>query len=136
MLGSADMIRYIQRDEEGTHLELFAHCFMTLQIERPELFDMQFYKDVAGLVDAAVELESTWGAHIIEGGVLGLTPAIINDYVKYRADYCLAKIGIAPMYGVKNPVAWVEKFSRINATETNFFEGKPASYQVGGQLAW
>lgn len=136
MLGSADMIRYIQRDEEGTHLELFVGMYNTLKAERPELFDAKFYEEVAELVNAAVELESTWGEHIIEGGVLGLTPSIIKDYVKYRANYCLAKLGLPAQYDVKNPVPWVEKFSHVNGTETNFFEGKPVAYQVGGTLEW
>ena len=135
MLGSTDQIRFIQRDEE-THLELFTYCYKTQQIERPELFDAKFYNEVDELMHAAMELESTWGAHIIEGGVLGLTPGIIKDYVKWLVDARRAKIGLPPLYGVKNPVEWVSKFSRINGTETNFFEGKPAAYQKGGTLSW
>ncbi len=135
MLGSADMIRLIQRDEE-VHLHLFVNMFKTLQQERPELFTTAFYQKVAVLFDEAVKLESSWGSYIIEGGVLGLTPQIISDYIKSLADDRLAMIGMPVMYAVKNPVPWVEKFSKVNGVEANFFESRVTSYSVGGQLKW
>lgn len=136
MLGSADMIRLIQRDEE-VHLQLFVRMFKTLQQERPELFTAEFYRKAAVLFDEAVKLESAWGAHIIEGGVLGLTPQIMNDYIRHLANERCAMIDMPSLYpGVKNPVAWVEQFSKVNGLETNFFEGKVTSYSVGGQLKW
>lgn len=136
MLGSADMIRYIQRDEQGTHLMLFAFILKAMFSENPEIFDDAFWKEVTELVDIAVELESSWGAHMIEGGVLGLTPGIFRDYAKHRANQSLALIGRPKQYDVKDPVPWVVNFSQPNQTETNFFEGKPVGYQVGGQLQW
>lgn len=134
MLGTADMIRFIQRDEV-VHLNLFVLIFKTLQEERPELFDAELYDDIKVLFEGAVELESSWGRHIIEGGVLGLTDGIVGDYIKYRADVCLGMMGLNPMYGVKSPVAWVEKFSEINGNESNFFEAKVSAYSKG-TLAW
>lgn len=137
MLGSADMIRFIQRDEEGTHLELFVKMFQTLQQERPELFDAEFWAEARVLFGEAAELESNWGKHIIRGGVLGITDAIIDEYIRYLTNERAAMIGIAPIYpGAKNPVAWVKGFSAINGTESNFFEGKVSSYSVGGALKW
>lgn len=136
MLGSTDNIRLIQRDEV-VHLNFFILMLQTLQQERPELFDASFWEDAKELFRAAVELETTWGKHIISGGVLGLTDRIIEDYIKHLANERVAMIGLEPLYpGVKNPVEWVEKFSSPNGTETNFFEGKITSYAVGGSLEW
>lgn len=135
MLGSADMIRFIQRDEGGTHLLLFVNMFKTLQMERPDLFDAQFYADAKKLFADAVELETAWGQYIIKGGILGLTDQIIHDYIRHLANERMEMIGMGPMYDVKNPVAWVEAFSSINGEESNFFEAKVKAYQKG-TLAW
>lgn len=136
MLGSAKMVRLINRDEEGPHLQLFVNMYKTLQIENPDIFDDVFDKDVIELVKASVELETTWGKHIISEGVLGLTDAIFDDYIKFLADKRLAMIGISPIYGVKNPIPWIEKFSTVGGEDSNFFESKVSSYQVGGTLEW
>lgn len=136
MLGSAKMVRYINRDEGEPHLQLFVNMYKTLEIENPEIFDHDFKADVIKLVRAAVELETTWGKHIIADGVLGLTDAIIDDYIRYLADTRLVMIGFMPIYGVKNPIAWIEKYSNVNGEESNFFESRVSSYQVGGVLEW
>lgn len=134
MLGSADMIRLIERDEQ-VHLQLFVHMFKTLQQENPEIFTAKFYQNVAVLFDEAVKLETRWGQYIIEGGVLGLTNPIITDYIRWLADQRLALIDLPALYGVKNPVPWVEKFSKVNDLQQNFFESKPVAYSLG-TLDW
>ncbi|MPQ56358.1 ribonucleotide-diphosphate reductase subunit beta [Duganella sp. FT27W] len=135
MLKSADHIKYIQRDEE-THLEFFCRMYETLQQENPEIFTPEFYAAARKLMMAAVELEISWGKHTIEGGVLGLTDAIVELRIKHLANVRAARLGWEPLYpGVKNPTPWVEKFSAVNGSEVNFFEGKPTDYQAGG-LEW
>lgn len=137
MTGSADMIRYIQRDEQGTHLELFTRMFETMRVENPEVFDAEFWEDAKKILRSAVELEASWGRYIIEGGVLGVTDAIVDAYMQHLGNKRAALIGLGELYpGVKNPVEWVDKFSAIKGVETNFFEGKVTSYAVGGTLAW
>ena len=135
MLGSDNMIKFIQKDEV-CHLHFFAAIFKALKQERPELFDDQFYKDATELFKTAAELETKWGQYIIKGGVLGLTDQIVADYIKVRANTCAGLIGMEPIYpGVKHPCEWVEDFAKINGRETNFFEDKVSSYQVGA-LEW
>lgn len=135
MLRSADQIKYIQRDEE-THLEVFIHMWNTLQQERPEIFTPAFYEKAMKLIRDAVALEASWGKYIIEGGVLGVTDAIVDQRIQFLANDRCGRLGLpAPYPGVKNPTPWVEKFSAVNGVETNFFEGKPTDYQAGG-LEW
>jgi ribonucleoside-diphosphate reductase beta chain len=134
MLNSADQIRYIQRDEQ-THLELFSCMYDTLKIENPEIFDARFYEEVAALVHSAVQLESEWGAYIIRGGVMGVTPPISKQYIQSIADKRLARIGITAMYGTKDPIGWVESFSSVKGEKANFFETKVKGYQIGS-LSW
>lgn len=137
MLGSADQIAYIQRDEL-THLELFVHQYHTLQNENPEIFTPDFYAKARRLVTDGVELETSWGQYIISGGVLGVTDVIVADYIKHLANERVAKLGWLPLYPEvkKNPIGWVDKISAVNGKETNFFEGKPTDYQAGGSLEW
>lgn len=136
MLKSADQIKYIQRDEL-THLEFFVHIYFTLQVENPQIFTREFYEKARQLVRDSVELEISWGKYIIDGGVLGVTDAIVEDRIKFLANDRVARLGWEPLYpGVKNPVPWVDKFSAINGVESNFFEAKPTDYQAGGGLEW
>lgn len=136
MIGSADQIRYINRDEGGTHLELFTNMHHTFRQENPDIYDAQFYADAEKMFREAVELEIAWGKHIIQGGILGLTDEVIEGYIKYLANKRAALIGLKPLYpGVKNPVPWVEKFSQVNGVRANQFERKVTDYAVGS-LQW
>lgn len=137
MLGSCDMIRYIQRDEEQSHLTLFKNMLDTLMQEHPEVFDASFWAEADQMFRDAVELESNWGKYIISGGVLGVTPQIIEDYIKSLANERADFIGMPRPYpGVVNPLPWVKEFSNPNGVESNFFETKVTSYAVGGTLDW
>lgn len=137
MQGSADMIRFIQRDEE-VHMNFFLKIFETLKIENPEIFhDPAFYADCIALIKNAVALETMWGKHIISGGILGLSDAIIEQYVQWLANDRAVRLGMSPIYpGITNPVPWVIEFSQPNRQEVNFFEGKVSDYQVAGSLEW
>jgi len=131
---SADQIKYIQRDEL-THLDFFVHMYHTLRVENPGIFTKSFFDKARAMLIAAVNLETTWGKHSIEGGVVGLTDQIVDQRIQFLANERVKMIGWEPLYpGVKNPTPWVESFSAVNGVETNFFEGKPTDYQAGGAL--
>jgi ribonucleoside-diphosphate reductase beta chain len=126
--GMVDFIKYIQRDEV-THLELFQLTYMSLRQERPELFTQELADECRDLFRKAAELEASWGHYLIEGGVLGLTNQIITDYVQWLAEQRAAAIGLGGIFPtVKNPVTWVNDYSKINNGQSNFFEAKPQTY--------
>ncbi|MDD5373505.1 MAG: ribonucleotide-diphosphate reductase subunit beta [Sulfurimonas sp.] len=130
MLGSAQMIRFIQRDEV-THLVLFQNLINSLRKERPDLFSEQLKEEVIAMFKEAVELEVAWGKYITQGQILGLTDAIIEQYIQYLADDRLSSVGFAKLYNVTNPIKWVDDFSKFNDQKTNFFEGTVANYSKG-----
>ena len=136
MKNSAKMIQLIQRDEEQTHLPIFLNMWKTLQAERPELFTTELIAECKELIHLAAQHEIVWGKYIISEGVMGLTDQIITEFVESLADKRLDAMDLAPMYGTKNPVPWFDEASSINGGETNFFEGKNASYTAGGSLEW
>ncbi len=130
MLGSAQMIRFIQRDEV-THLVLFQNLINSLRKERPDLFTEKLKEEVVEMFKEAVALEVAWGKYITGGQILGLTDAIIEQYIQYLADDRLTSVGFAKLYNVTNPIKWVDDFSKFNDQKTNFFEGTVANYSKG-----
>ncbi len=131
MLGSAQMIRLIQRDEV-THLLLFQNMINATKKERPELFTKKLIDEVYHMFEEATKLEISWGQYITNGQILGLTNDIIDEYIKYLANNRLKAVGMKPLYeNVKNPIKWVDSFSKFNEQKTNFFEGNVANYSKG-----
>ncbi len=130
MLGSAQMIRFIQRDEV-THLVLFQNLINTLRKERPDLFTDKLKADVIEMFEKAVDLESQWGKYITQGQILGLTDDIVEQYIKYLADDRLTSVGYEKLYNVSNPIKWVDDFAKFNDQKTNFFEGTVTNYSKG-----
>jgi ribonucleoside-diphosphate reductase beta chain len=130
MLGSAQMIRFIQRDEI-THLLIFQNMINVTKRERPELFSVDLLEEVYQMFRDAVELEVTWGQYITEGQILGLTDEIIDQYIKYLADQRLHAVGLDKLYNVTHPIKWVDNFSKFNDQKTNFFEGNVTNYSKG-----
>ncbi|CAA6806652.1 MAG: Ribonucleotide reductase of class Ia (aerobic), beta subunit (EC [uncultured Campylobacterales bacterium] len=130
MLGSAQMIRFIQRDEI-THLSLFQNMINTLRKERPELFTQELIDDVYKMFDEAVKLEVEWGKYITSNQILGLTGDIIEQYIKHLADKRLRAVGMNKLYNVEHPIKWVDNFAKFNDQKTNFFEGNVTNYSKG-----
>ncbi|MFP6082274.1 ribonucleotide-diphosphate reductase subunit beta [Helicobacter pylori] len=130
MLGSAQMIRFIQRDEV-THLILFQNMINALRNEREDLFTPKLINEVIGMFKKAVEIEALWGDYITQGKILGLTSSLIEQYIQFLADSRLSKVGIAKVYGVQHPIKWVESFSSFNEQRSNFFEARVSNYAKG-----
>ncbi|TLD84485.1 ribonucleotide-diphosphate reductase subunit beta [Helicobacter sp. MIT 11-5569] len=130
MLGSAQMIRFIQRDEV-THLLLFQNMINSLKKEMPHLFTKDLLEEVVEMFREAVKIESSWGDYITQGQILGLTSEIIHEYIRYLADDRLKRVGLPPLFNAKHPIKWVDSFSSFNEQKTNFFEGNVTNYAKG-----
>ncbi len=130
MLGSAQMIRFIQRDEV-THLVLFKNMINSLKRERPELFTQELYDEVYDMFKKAVELEVRWGQYITQSQILGLTDDIVRQYIQYLADDRLVSVGMQKLYNSEHPIKWVDDFAKFNDQKTNFFEGTVTNYSKG-----
>ena len=85
MLGSSQMIKFIQRDEV-THLLLFQHLINSTKKERPELFTDELEEEVRTMFRKAVDLEASWGDYITQGQILGFTKDIITCYFRKRTN--------------------------------------------------
>lgn len=130
MLGSASMIKLINRDE-STHLALFQHMINSTRLERPELFDKELEEEIRSMFRQAVELEAKWGIYITNGKILGFTNDIVTQYIQHIADQRLKAVGYKPEYNVSNPIPWVDGYASFNDQRTNFFEGSVVNYSKG-----
>ena len=130
MLGSSQMIRFIQRDEV-THLLLFQNMINSTRKERPDLFTSELETKVREVFRKAVDLEASWGEYITQGQILGFTDSLIRQYIEYLADRRLEAVGYKPEYNVKHPIPWVDGYSSFNDQRTNFFEGNVVNYSKG-----
>jgi ribonucleoside-diphosphate reductase beta chain len=128
MHNSAQMIRFIHRDEV-THLLIYQNIINTLRRERPELFTKELELKIYEMFENAVELETAWGEFITKGKILGLTPALIKEFVQYLADKRLEAIGYEPLYNIKkHPISWFKDFENFNESKANFFESNVVNY--------
>ena len=130
MLGTAQFIRFIQRDEV-THLLLFQNMINSIRKEKAYLFTTELEEKVRTMFRKAVELEASWGHYITQNQILGLTDPIITQYIQYLADKRLDAVGYKPEYGVKHPIPWVDGFSSFNDQRGNFFEANIVNYSKG-----
>lgn len=130
MLGSAQMIRFIQRDEI-THLLLFQNMINSVRKERPDLFHDGNINKIYDMFKKAGDLEIKWGKYITQNQIMGFTDDIIEEYIHYLVDQRLSAINLNKLYNAKHPIKWVDDFSKFNDQKSNFFESKVTNYSKG-----
>lgn len=136
MPGSAEQYQYILRDES-------AHCKFGIALangirqENPELWTGDFQRELMGLFERAVELESAYADDTMpSGGFLGFPKEQFKEYVRYIADRRLQQLGLPAQFrSGENPFPWLSEAIDLRK-EKNFFETRVTEYQTGGALSW
>ena len=136
MMGSADEIKYINRDEL-THCVIFSNMIKEIKKERPNFFDEEVIID---LFENAVNQEIRWTNHIIGEGILGINKSSTEKYTKYLANKRLREINIRPIYKgfSSNPYEHLEKIADVGgegSAKTNFFESNVSSYNQSSAIS-
>jgi len=126
--GLATGTNWVFRDE-SLHITFAYEIVNTIRREYPELFDADFRAQVITMMKEAIECEMLFADDILSGGVAGLPKSDMRQYLEYIADQRLAFLDIPPIYGSKNPLAFME-LQDIQEL-TNFFERNVSSYQIG-----
>ena len=134
MVGSAEQIQYIMRDE-SQHLNFGINLVNTIKEEQPELWTAEFQQHVIDLVRKAVVLEYTFAQEVFPRGIFGMNALGFQEYIQYIADRRLKSIGLAEQYGNPNPFPWMSEAVDLSK-EKNFFETRVTEYQTGGTLNW
>ena len=129
MTATSTIFKYINRDEI-THLVLFQNIIKELRAENPSLFTENLEQELTDMMKTGVEHEIAWGQYVTNNEILGINDELIEKYIKYLSNLRLKAIGLKELYPEiqQNPMAWIETFSKINNTKTDFFEAKVVNY--------
>ena len=125
--GLASGTNWVFRDESA-HMSFAYDVVKKVRNEEPELFDDQLTRDIATMLDEAVECEMQFAEDILSGGVAGLSVADMKQYLEYIADQRLAMLGLPKVYKAKNPFSFMDLQDVQELT--NFFERRVSAYQV------
>ncbi|EGC21195.1 ribonucleotide-diphosphate reductase subunit beta [Prevotella multiformis] len=138
MSGSAQEIRYINRDE-NTHLWLFRSIILELKKEEPDMFTPDRIKVYEDMMREGVRQEIAWGQYVIGNDVQGLNEQMVSDYIRYLGNLRWSGLGFGFLYddNRKEPenMKWVGQYSNANMVKTDFFEAKSTAYAKSTALA-
>jgi ribonucleoside-diphosphate reductase beta chain len=134
MVGSAEQIEYIMRDE-SQHLNFGINLINTIREEQPEIWTKEFQDHIVDLVKQGTELECTFAATAFPKGIFGMNAESFRLYIQYIADRRLQRIGLPTIYNNENPFPWMSETIDLSK-EKNFFETRVTEYQTGGALQW
>jgi ribonucleoside-diphosphate reductase beta chain len=126
--GLASGTNWVFRDE-SMHMAFAFDVVDQVRREEPDLFDAEMEQQVRDMLAEAVECEVQFAADLLEQGVSGMSLGDMREYLQHVADRRLAVLGIAPMYGSKNPFGFMELQDVQELS--NFFERRVSAYQVG-----
>ncbi len=128
--GLASGTNWVFRDE-SCHMAFAFEVIKTARSEEPELFDEAMRQEVVQMLEEAVECEMQFAQDVLSGGVAGLSPKDMRQYLQYCADQRLVQLGMAKHFGATNPFAFMDLQDVQEVT--NFFERRVSAYQVGVQ---
>lgn len=125
--GLASGTNWVFRDESA-HMAFAFDVVNKVRNEEPELFDEELTRDIATMLDEAVECELQFAEDVLSLGVAGLSLADMRQYLEFIADQRLAMLGLPKIYKSKNPFSFMDLQDVQELT--NFFERRVAAYQV------
>jgi glutaredoxin 3 len=132
MKGMCEIVEWSVRDET-MHCEGMIKLFREFCKEHPRIVNDEFKKDIYQMFRDGVKLEDAVIDITFEmGGVEGLSPDNVKQYVRYLADRRLIQLGLKGNYKVKeNPLEWLDWIVGGD-TLKNFFEGVVTDYNASG----
>ncbi len=133
--GLAAGTNWVFRDE-SCHLEFAFEVVNVVRSSHPELFDAKLEEDVVEMMKEAVDCELQFAEDLLSGGVAGLSVREMRQYLEYVADNRVVRLGMKPIFGSRNPFAFMELQDVQELA--NFFERRVSAYQVAvaGEVAF
>jgi ribonucleoside-diphosphate reductase beta chain len=125
--GLASGTNWVFRDE-SMHMAFAFDVVETVRAEEPGLFDESMTTQVREMLAEAVECEVQFAEDLLDLGVPGLSLADMRAYLEHVADRRLAQLGLEPLYGSRNPFAFMELQDVQELS--NFFERRVSAYQI------
>jgi ribonucleoside-diphosphate reductase beta chain len=125
--GLASGTNWVFRDE-SCHMNFAFDVVKQVRKEEADLFDNELERQIAAMLDEAVDCEVQFAEDILSGGIPGISVANMRQYLEFIADQRLAMLGIPKVYGAKNPFSFMDLQDVQELT--NFFERRVSAYQV------
>lgn len=131
MRGMNQIVTWSIRDE-SLHVESLSKLFCAFIEERPHLWTPELQNRIYEICRTMVELEDSFIDLAFEqGGIDGLTPEEVKQYIRYIADRRLAGLMLEPIYNIeKNPLVWLD-YMLSGVEHANFFENRATEYAKG-----
>ncbi len=135
MVGSAEQIQYILRDE-SMHLNFGIDLINQIKLENPALWTPEFQEELSHMIKEATDLEKRYACDTMPRGVLGMNANMFNEYMEFIANRRCTQIGLKNLFpNAENPFPWMSEVIDLKK-EKNFFETRVTEYQTGGALSW
>ena len=133
--GLAAGTNWVFRDESA-HLEFAFEVVNTVREQHPGMFDARMQQQVTQMMSEAVDAELQFSEDLLAGGVAGLSTRDMREYLQYVADQRLERLGMAKVFGSRNPFPFMDLQDVQELT--NFFERRVSAYQVAveGEVAF
>jgi ribonucleoside-diphosphate reductase beta chain len=126
--GLAGGTNWVFRDESA-HMVFAFKVLETVRSEEPDLFDAELQAQVLAMMEDAIACELQFAEDLLSGGVAGLSPKDMRQYLEFVADQRLAMLGMPRHYHAKNPFQFMDLQDVQELA--NFFERRVSAYQVG-----
>ena len=137
MKGMGQIVSWSVRDET-LHCLSMIKLFNAFVQENADIWDDELRAEITdscrtiiGFEDAFIDLA------FAQGGIEGLTPQEVKDYIRYIGDRRLQQLNLEPIFGAdKNPLPWMDEMMN-GAEHTNFFENRSTEYsRASTQGSW
>ncbi|MDE1172270.1 MAG: ribonucleotide-diphosphate reductase subunit beta [Parvibaculaceae bacterium] len=128
MKGVGQIVTWSARDET-LHTNSAIKLFRTFVEENPEVWTEELMRDIYVACSTIIDHEDAFIDLAFEmGGVEGLEPDEVKNYIRFIANRRLVQLGLLPIYRVeRNPLPWMDEM--LNGIEhTNFFENRATEY--------
>lgn len=131
MKNVSNIIAWTSIDEQ-LHANAGIYIVNKIKEENPDFFDSKSINKIRLMVEESIDIESRLLDWIFEQGELEFINKIdLLNFMKYRTDESLAKIGIEPVFNVPfeayQPMAWFENEVFSNSMD-DFFAKRPVDY--------
>lgn len=128
MKGMGQIITWSVRDET-LHTLSMIRLFRTFIEENPEVWTEELQEKIYTACKTIITHEDAFIDLAFEqGGIEGMEPQEVKDYIRYIADRRLDQLGLEEIYNIgDNPLPWMD--AMLNGIEhANFFENRSTEY--------
>ncbi len=138
MVGNADIVRLIMRDE-NLHVAITNHILKNWRDEPSEGFQQVFRDNQQKVYDAyglAVENEKSWADYLFSNGsLLGLNAEVLKGHIEWVANNRLASNGFSKIYDRKtSPIAgWLDSYVDSKKIQVAPQESEITTYRIGAR---